>query len=168
MNLFTGESADAFFGGDVPPAVHGLLHQAMAAAPADRAALLWTAQAVAPTALPVYYALYKLHTAQREFDLAQRAAWRALHESALQAGLPTDWRLAPAPLPPDVAASVPGRFWLFTLKALAFILLRSGDATASRELLARLQLCAPDARVGDDVIASLLQAAPRGPNDAAG
>lgn len=162
MNLFTGESADAFFGGDVTPAVHRLLHEAMQAAPDERAALLWTAQAVAPTALPVYYALYKLHTSQRDFALAERAAWRGLQEAAAQAGLPSDWRLTPTPLPADVAASVPGRFWLFTLKALAFILLRAGQADASRELLTHLAQCAPDARVGDDVIASLLRAASDG------
>ena len=159
MNLFTGESADTFFGGDVSPAVHDLLHRAAAAStPDERTTLLWSAQALAPACLATYYVLYKHHAARREFELAERAATCGLHEAALQAGLPTDWRAVPPPLPSTVVYGVAGRFWLFTLKALAFIQLRSGRPDASRELLAHLNACAPDARTGSDVTAALLDA----------
>lgn len=163
MNLFTGEAADEFFGGEVPPPVRELLHRAAEAAPVQRGALLWTAQALAPGCLATYYALYKFHAGRREFELAERAAWRGLQEAAAQAGLPADWQAAPAPLPPETSGSSAGRFWLFTLKALAFIHLRSERPDTAQALLARLEACAPGARTGSDVTAVLLAAARRAP-----
>jgi len=164
MNLTTGETADNFFGGVVPPAAHALLHQAAAAAPADRAALLWTAHAIAPDCLAVYYTLYKHHAGRREFALAERAAWRGLSEAALQAGLAADWR-AVAPDPAQAAGfwqQGPARFWLFTLKALCFIHLRNEKPDIARALLARIELLGPQARIGSDVTAALLAAMPDG------
>jgi hypothetical protein len=158
MNLFTGESADTFFGSDVGPAVHALLHRAAASVPDDRTALLWSAQALAPTCLATYYVLYKHHAGRREFELAERAASRGLQEAAVQAGLNKDWRAVPAPLPAALCQTEPGRFWLFTLKALAFINLRGGRPEVARELLAHLEACAPDAHIGGDVTAALLGA----------
>lgn len=162
MNLFTGETADSFFGGDVPPAVHQLLHQASGAAPGERSVLLWSAQALAPQCLATYYVLYKHHAGQREFELAERAAQRGLQEAAAQAGLATDWRAVPAPLADAVVHSEAGRFWLFTLKALAFIKLRSGRPEQAQALLAHLEACAPQARTGSDVTTALLRAAQHG------
>lgn len=153
MNLFTGESADHFFGGDVHAATRALLHQAAHAAPDQRTVLLWTAQATAPTQLAVYYALYKHHASRREFELAERAATRALAEAARQSGL--DRR---EPQPQDFQHDGPARFWLFTLKALAFIALRSGRPDEARAHLARVAALGPDARVGDEVIDALLRA----------
>jgi homocitrate synthase NifV len=51
---------------------------------------------------------------------AERAASKGLAEAARQAGLPQDWRTS---VPPGIDFNVngPARFWLFTLKALAFI-----------------------------------------------
>lgn len=159
MNLFTGESADEFFGGAVPPTVHRLLHEAAQSPRGEVAALLWTAQALAPSCLPVYYALYKHHAGLREFEQAERAAQRGLLEAAQQAGLAPDWREATRDTLPagvDFARNGPARFWLFTLKALAFIALRSQRPDDARELLAQLARLDVDARIGDDVIATLL------------
>lgn len=148
MNIVTGESSDAFFGGEVPQAVRDLLHQATqgsgAAAAAQRPALLWTAQAIAPTCLAVYHALYKHHASRREFDLAERAALRGLMEAARLAGIDNQGqRLAPADrsvthdatdeaAPVDFGSDGPARFWLFTRKALAFICLRTGRPDEAR------------------------------------
>jgi hypothetical protein len=159
MNILTGESSDLFFGGDVPPGVHALLHQAASAASDERAAPLWTAQVLAPSCLATYYVLYKHHAGRREFDLAERAASRGLLEAAAQAGLPADWRSVPAPLPAALKQGSPGRFWLFTLKALAFIRLRSGRPDEARALLQQLDACDPEAAMGRDVIAALIAAA---------
>jgi hypothetical protein len=154
MNLMTGESADEFFGGAVPPAVRALLHQAAAASGDQRGALLWTAQAIAADCLPVYYALYKHHAGRREFELAERAAMRGLAEAAAQAGLAADGQaLVPGV---DFSRDGPARFWLFTLKALAFIRLRNGRPEAARALLALIQQIDPQARIGNEVVATLL------------
>ena len=158
MNLYTGQSSDLFFGGAVPPAVHELLHRAASAGADERTALLWTAQALEPTCLATYYVIYKHHAGRREFDLAERAAWRALQEAASQAGLPQDWRAVAPPLAAQIRQGGPGRFWLFTLKALAFIHLRSERPGAARELLRHLDRCDPEAGLGSEVIASLIDA----------
>ena len=123
------------------------------------AALLWTSQAMAPGCLPISYALYKHHAGLREFEQAERAALRGLREAAAQAGLAEDWReVSPGTLPAEIdfARNGPARFWLFTLKALAFIALRSQRPDEARELLAQLARLDVDARIGDDVIATLL------------
>ena len=159
MNLFTGESADEFFGGGVPEAARRLLHRAAQAPCAEVGALLWTAQALAPQALGIYYALYKHHAGQREFEPAERAAQRGLLEAAKLAGLPEDWRhVLPGQLPEgvDFRGSGPARFWLFTLKALAFIALRSGRPDDARELLAHIAALDDQAHIGGEVIATLL------------
>jgi len=159
MNLFTGESADEFFGGSVPDAVRRLLHEAARASRGEVGALLWTAQALAPQCLAVYYALYKHHAGRREFEAAERAARRGLQEAARQAGLGADWRLlTPAGLPAgvDFGANGPARFWLFTLKALAFIALRSRRPAEAREMLAKISELGHGARIGDEVITTLL------------
>ncbi|MBI5255181.1 MAG: hypothetical protein HY855_01675 [Burkholderiales bacterium] len=155
MNIFTGEQADAFFGGEVPAPVRSLLQQAAQRTGDERSTLLWTAQAIAPACLAPYYALYKHHTGRRELALAERAAWRGLAEAALQAGLPADWR-AVQPASADFQADGPARFWLFTLKALAFISLRNGQPAAAGELLAAIDRIDAHARIGSDVTAALL------------
>jgi len=154
MNLFTGEAADALFGGDAPPAVQALLQEARTASPEQIPSLLWTAQACAPHCLSIYYLLYKCHAGRRQFELAERAARTGLAEAARQAGLPQDWRTAQAG--PDFHGTGPARFWLFTLKALAFIALRRGRPDEARALLAQITALAPDAHIGDDVIATML------------
>jgi len=168
MNLMTGESADEFFGGAVPGAVRRLLHQAAQAPRGEVGTLLWTAQALAPQCLAVYYALYKHHAGRRELEQAERAARRGLQEAAKQAGLPSDWRevtRGSLPAGVDFGRNGPARFWLFTLKALAFIALRSQRAAEARELLAGIAGLSSEARIGDEVIATLLASVTERPND---
>lgn len=165
MNLFTGESADEFFGGVSGP-VRELLQRAAAAPRGEAAALLWTAHALAPQALGICYALYKLHAGLREFEPAERAARRGLVEAARQAGLPADWRaVTRESLPPGLgfAGNGPARFWLFTLKALAFLALRQQRPDEAHALLARITELDGGARIGDEVIAALLASVNGGP-----
>lgn len=173
MNLFTGEAADEFFGGEVNPLLRDLLHRAQAAVAHERSALLWTAQSCAPQTLAVYYLLYKHHAAQREFELAEKAALRGLEQAASQAGLPGDaaflgFDWPPLPQAVDFQANGPARFWLFTQKALAFIALRSERAAEARRRLALIEHVAPGSGVGNEVIAALLESTSQPPDAAAG
>jgi len=158
MNLLTGNDADEFFGGCEPEFARQLLRRA-SSAPADATALLWAAQALAPHSLGIYYALYKHHAGRREFAAAESAARRGLREAARQAGLPEDWRaVTRASLPAGTNFHSQGvaRFWLFTLKALAFIALRSRRPDDARALLEQISALAPDAQIGSEVIDTLL------------
>ena len=124
--------------------------------------MLWETQQRAPECLPVYYLLYKTHATRREFGEAERAALLGLAAAARQANLPA---VAPFQVPSglvsDFASNGPARFWLFTLKALAFIRLRRGDPEAARELLETIQHLDPDHSVGSDVTLALLDGVER-------
>lgn len=148
------ESAE-LFGGTVSPAVQHLIDVARNAPPEKVQAALWTAVATAPDQLPVYYLLYKLHAGRGELDLALKAASKGLEAAAQAAHLSPDWN---AVLPGSTDFSIPGpaRFWLFTLKALAFIHLRRGERDTSIALVAQLRQLDPDDHLGVSVIEALL------------
>ncbi len=157
MNLFTGEVSQALFGeSHLQASVRRLIDEAALAPPEQREALLWTAAACAPECLAIYYLMYKFYASRRDFAAAQAAAQRGLARAAEQAGLAGDWRSVQ---PGDADFSKPGaaRFWLFTLKAMAFIGLRAGHAGESREILLRLRALDPADSVGSGVIETLIR-----------
>jgi hypothetical protein len=108
----------AFFGGTAPPEIDWRLRD--------------EAYALDPECLPVYFARYKFFFYKSRLADAEQVARQALETAALQAGFPTDWNV----LEPDSADWAdfrgPAHFYLFSLKALAFIRLRRGAARASR------------------------------------
>lgn len=157
MNLFTGEASDDLFGGEVPPQVKHLVDQARQAADAKQAlALLWTAQVCAPECPALYYLLYKFYARHADFDQAEQAALKGLEVAASQAGLPDDWRVVD-PSMADFQSPGPARFWMFTLKALAFIRLRLKDPDSARFYLDKVQELDPLGGSGAGVIDALLR-----------
>src|SRR6516225_7263159 len=124
--------------GDLPEAIDALLQEGVAAYRYDRSRADWLfrqALAAAPTQLPIYFCLYKIHTYQGNLDEAQAAAEAGLAEAARQAGWPPDWwRWQPE----AAILQGAGRFALYTLKALAFIHLRQNDRTEARYILETL------------------------------
>lgn len=142
------------FGGEAPAPVAALLEKAMQAyADTARAeAILWQARLAAPEALPVYYSLYKFYFYKHELEKAEITVRQALHVAARQGGFAADWRS----LTPDSAnwsdCAAPSHFYLFSLKALAFIRLRRGEAGACREILDKLAEIDPADQVGAAVI----------------
>jgi len=161
VNLFTGESADEYFGGSVPPAVRRLLDEAVGAPPLRVEALLWTAQASAPECLPVYYLLYKFHAGRRQFELAEKAARKGIEVAGRQAKLNNDWTQV-HPGDGDFSSTGPARFWLFSLKALAFICLRSGRSDEARTLVGHITRLDPTQGLGGEVLLSLLDGSATG------
>ena len=143
--------------GDVPEHVDLKLQAAVAAreSPETCEALLWEAHQLGPRALPVFYALYKVYFNQKRLAEAERAALIGLDAAAHHLGVSTDWRA----LTPDSAAdwTVEGaaRFYLFTMKALAFINLRRDKPDVAAQLLAKLAELDPTDHVGYGVIALL-------------
>ncbi len=157
MNLFTGESSNEFFGGEVPPQVRHLVDEARQEPNPQRAlALLWTAQVCAPDCPSLYYLLYKFHARHGDTAQAEFAALKGLDVAALQAGLPDTWEQVHAGMA-DFQSPGPARFWLFTLKALAFIRLRRRDAFGARAYLRKVQELDPTGGTGASVIDALLK-----------
>jgi hypothetical protein len=165
MNLFTGEASRELFGQTrIPEAVRAMLEEAQTAQQAERREqLLWTARAAAPDCLAVYYLLYKFYATRRELEAAERAARGGLEGAARQAGLAEDWR-AVVPGAADFTQPGPARFWLFTLKALAFIRLRAGASTEARSLLDKLRQLDPADHLGAGVVGALAEAAAPSPS----
>ena len=143
--------------GEVSAPVNALLQQGVIAYRKDRARadeLFRQALATAPTELPVYFCLYKIHTYQGNLDEAEAAARGGLVEAARQAGWDTDWRHWE---PHDLLPDGPGRFALYTLKALAFIHLRQNQPELAAEKLAALKVLDPTGAVGWPVVAALAE-----------
>lgn len=156
MNILTGESSTDLFGGDVPPQVRHLLDEARNAPPERALALLWTAQVCAPECPSLYYLLYKFHARHADFEQAELAALKGLEVAAQQAHLPDDWRSVTAAMA-DFSSPGPARFWLFTLKALAFIRLRLQDPESAAVYLGKVNELDPQGGTGAGVIESLMR-----------
>ncbi len=110
----------------------------------------------APECPSLYYLLYKLHARDADFEQAELAALKGLEVAASQAHLPDDWRVV-TPAMADFHAPGPARFWMFTLKALAFIRLRKKDPESARAYLGKVQELDPQGGSGSGVIDALIR-----------
>lgn len=147
----------ALFGGEASPVVAKLLLDAAAVyQQTNRAeAILWSAQAIDPACLPVYFALYKFYFYKFRLEDAEKAALMGLKTAAGQGGFTADWwRLSRADANWDSMVGTQ-HFYLFTLKALAFIRLRLGKRAESLALLDKLKELDPKDSVGASVIRDL-------------
>lgn len=151
----------ALFGGTASRAITDLLERAARAyaSPNTAEAILWTAQALDPHCLPVYFALYKFYFYKGQLAAAERATRMALTESARQAGFDPDWQRATSASCDWSATLSPQHFYLFSLKALSFILLRQQRCRESEEILAKLEVLDPKDSVGASVIRDLARRA---------
>lgn len=148
---------DAINFGDLPEGIDALLQQGVAAYRQDRTAadrMFRKALESAPSELPIYFCLYKIHTYQGNLDEAQAVAETGLRTAAEQAGWDPDWQnwcLRPQML------EGAGRFALYTLKALAFIHLKKNDKEQAVRMLETLRHLDPSGLVGWQVIAALAE-----------
>ena len=145
------------FADKTPPRVAALLAEA-AAAPGEEArteTLLQAARHADPHCLAVYFALYKFYFYRGRLLEAERAALDGLAEAAAQGDFADDWNQLHAGSADWTQATGPARFYLFSLKALAFIRLRNGRTNEATTILARLAELDPADQVGASVIRSL-------------
>ena len=153
--------ASVRFGGTVPPEVD--LRLTMAADShwdsCTAEVLLLDAQSLDPTCLPVYFALYKFYFYRSRLAEAERITLQALVAAARQAGFSEEWQQLTPQTADWAATDEPQHFYLFSLKALAFIRLRLGRADEARAILAKLAVLDPQDTVGASVIRALETAA---------
>jgi len=137
-----------------------LLEAAWAGAlPRKVEALLWTAHALDPACLAVYYALYRFLFRQGTLGEAERVTRLGLAEAARQAAISADWQALESDSCDWSDTRAPQHFYLFSLKALAFISLRRQQFDQARELLAVLARLDPADHVGADVVRDTLKGA---------
>lgn len=145
------------FGFDIPAEVDTLLQDAIQnyhnTERAERT--LWHAYEKAPECLGVYIALYKFYFTKKQIEQAEQVALIGLDEAARQGGFINDWRKLTLQSTDWSGVTSPQRFFLYTLKALAFIRLRLGKLDSARAVLTKLAELDPDDKVGSSVIADL-------------
>jgi len=149
---------EVHFGFDLPPGVNSCLQQAAAQVASRELSLqaLNAARETAPDCLEVLVALYKFHCYRGDHGKARDFIFQALVKSAREGGFSHDWTL----LEPDSSdwndPRGPGRIYLYSLKALAFIRLRENDLDGAGMILDVMLRLDPDDRTGADVIRELL------------
>ncbi len=150
------------FSPNIPEEINNLLQTAVAASHADkpRAEKLFNqAREADPTCLQTYFALYKFYFYQGRLREAEREVIAALEESARQAGFPADYRRLALELKQwDMYAGEVSLFYLYSLKALAFIKLRLQQEAEARLILSLMHDFDPEDRCGASVIMSLADA----------
>lgn len=152
-----GSDSVTRFGGEVTPELDSHLLDAARAyhqKPAAERSLL-TALDLDPQCLPVYFALYKFYFYSGRLAEAEHIVHAALDRAAGQCGITQDWSTLGRASADWHDTRGPAHFYLFSLKALAFIRLRSGDEPQAIALLEKLEELDPQDTVGADVIRSL-------------
>ncbi|MGZ0076669.1 hypothetical protein JWZ98_04380 [Methylomonas sp. EFPC1] len=150
------------FSPDVPEEVNKLLQMAVAASHADKPLAekyFRQAQALDATCLQTYFALYKFYFYQGRLLEAELEVMAALNEAARQGGFPADYRQLGRELAQwDMYASEVALFYLYSLKALAFIKLRRQLDAEAQSILVLMRALDPEDRSGASVIMDLADA----------
>jgi hypothetical protein len=148
------------FGGHASEPIDRRLREAAGAyADTTRAeTLLREAQQLDPQCLPVYFALYKFYFYKKRLADAESAALMGLTAAAYQAGFAVDWTVLSPQSAQWTATDGPQHFYLFSLKALAFIRLRLGRTREAAAILAKLAELDPQDSVGASVVRALASA----------
>jgi tetratricopeptide (TPR) repeat protein len=151
-------SNDVLFGFDLPPEVNADLQRAASQVSnrADALEALNAAYQQAPDRVEVLIALCKFHFYQGNIEQAQDLAYQALVKASLQGGFSHDWHILQADSADWNDPRGPGRAFLYSLKALAFIYLRQHDNEEAGHILDSLQRLDPNDQVGANVIRDLL------------
>ncbi|MBD9362001.1 hypothetical protein [Methylomonas fluvii] len=150
------------FSPDVPEEVNRLLQMAVAASHADKPLAekyFRQAQALDANCLQTYFALYKFYFYQGRLLEAELEVMAALNEAARQGGFPADYRQLGRELAQwDMYASEVALFYLYSLKALAFIKLRRQLDAEAQSILVLMRALDPEDRSGASVIMDLANA----------
>ena len=150
------------FNPNIPAPVNALLQEAVIAARSDklRAEQLFAeAYQLDKACLQTYFALYKFYFYQARLEEAEHYVRAGLQEAARQGQFPADYRrLFRDKLNWDMYGSEVALFYLYTLKALAFIKLRQNQAPQAQIILAMMRELDPEDRSGASVIMDLASA----------
>lgn len=152
----------ACLGGVLPAAVAADLKSAALSYHLDEVAESYLAQAFAraPGHPAVHIALYRFYFYKNRLSEALVVAQRCLAKTAIDLGLPKDWR----DIAPDHAVfaglamsyAVAPRFYLFTLKGYAYLSLRLGDIEQGAALVNKLMELDPSDRLNGSVLRGVL------------
>ncbi|MAR90117.1 MAG: hypothetical protein SV765_04645 [Pseudomonadota bacterium] len=120
-------------------------------------ALLLQAHQLMPERLEVLVALYKMYAYSNQFSKAQQRIHQVLQLSARDAGFAPDWWHLDAGSGPWDPAEGAARWYLYSLKAMGFVLLRQQELGQALAVLYKLQQLDPRDQVGGSVVLELAQ-----------
>ncbi|MDD5579134.1 MAG: hypothetical protein PHY16_07650 [Methylobacter sp.] len=147
------------FSPNMPAEVNQLLQAAVAASSINQSKaenLFIQAQTLDSHCLQTYFALYKFYFYQKRLVDAERIVLAGLEEAAKQGGFPNDYRRLVENLHQwSLYANESALFYLYTLKALAFIKLRLGFTQDAQLVLSHIQQLDPKDLSGASVIMDL-------------
>lgn len=161
MNHATNFEERVLFSPNVPLAVNELLQKAVALSHTNKPEaekLFQQAKHLDASCLQTYFALYKFYFYQGLLHEAEFEVLAALQESAKQGNFSSDYQRLVLQSDVDMYASEVTLFYLYSLKALAFIKLRQEKEAEARVVLSIIQKLDPEDRVGASVIQSLADA----------
>ncbi|MES9938989.1 MAG: hypothetical protein ABW104_04355 [Candidatus Thiodiazotropha sp. 6PLUC2] len=158
---------EVHFGFDIEPEADAQLQKAASLISSREASseALKHAEQIAPEQIEVLIARYKFHFYQGETEIAEKLAIKVLKLAAEQGGFNQDWHQLHPHTTDWNDPRKPGRFYLYSLKALAFIRLRQNDIEEAQSILNALSRLDPMDQVGADVIRDLLDAINEDEND---
>ncbi len=119
--------------------------------------LLCAAQQQAPLELSLSEALYKLYAYSNQFAQSQVFIDWVLSQSSQACGLPADPLAANSQQSKREPLNRAARYYLYALKANAFVALRQGDLTRAQALVHQLQVLDPLDQVGGSVVVALVE-----------
>ncbi len=145
------------FGFDLAPDLNALLQQAARSYdnPPQAEALLKKAYELDNQQLAVYFALYKFYAYQNRMNEAETIVYGGLTLAARQGNFSEHWQTLNYQSTDWSNPSGAKRFYLYSLKALAFIYLRQDKRDNAVQVLAKLQELDPKDEVGGSVVANL-------------
>ena len=162
MNAQVFADEGVLFGLNIPKSVNSLLQAGVVATRNDKLKaerLLRQAYHLDRHCLQTYFALYKFHFHHRNFLEAEYFVLAALDEAATQDGFPSDYqRLYRDRAEWNMYANEIRLFYLYSLKALAFIKLRREQIIQAQIILAIMKELDPNYRSGVSVIMDLAAA----------
>lgn len=149
----------AFCGFSLTPEAAAHVEQA-ALAYSDTAAAekaLLAAVGASPDCLGAYFSLYKFYFYKYRLGDAEQTARQALDIAARQGGFDPDWASLTPSSTDWAKVDGPSHFYLFTLKALAFMHLRMEKGNEAMAILGKLFELDPQDSVGASVIRDLAE-----------
>lgn len=145
------------FARKLPADTNQYLQEAAATPQADRAeASLLRAAVISPEVLAVDVARYKFYFYRGQLAEAENVVRGTLAKAAGQGGFAENWHEHDGPLVGCEDSESPQRYYLYALKALAFISLRCEDRKQAGGILTALRLLDPQDLIGASVIEDLM------------
>lgn len=119
--------------------------------------LLLDTQRMLPDRLEIQVALYKMYAYSNRFDESLVMINEVMDRAASDGGFPADWRQLDNGSATWSGAKGPIRFYLYSMKALGFVLLRKGDVVNAYEVLRKLCELDPTDQVGSSVVCDIAE-----------